>query len=366
MDKGQPFGNLFYFRKISRIGGTEQFLYEIAKKYNKRDIVVLYDQADYEQLLRLRKLVRTIRRNRNQTYYAKKAFYNFNIEAIDHVEADEHNFIVHAVYQEIQYYPPIDHPKITNLIAVSEWAKKRIEEQKVLQNVDKPVELCYNPLTIEPVKPVVRLVSAGRLDDKVKGGERTTELIKALDEYAEKHDRQYLWTIFTNSTNKISPRPNVAIMPARIDVRPYIADADFLLQLSNDMETYCYSMNEALEYGTKIVRTPLSVAKELNIPKSAEIVLDWDCKNVKKVAKAIFEADLDKRVKYKAPQDGWDGLLDKKASKYKYDGKRTLIKPVKAFYDLELGLNVDTITPAYEVNDKRAKELWKKGLIRVL
>ena len=65
MNKDNPFGNLFYFRKISRIGGTEQFLYEIAKKYGKkRDIVVIYDNADYEQLLRLKKYVRTIRRNK--------------------------------------------------------------------------------------------------------------------------------------------------------------------------------------------------------------------------------------------------------------------------------------------------------------
>ena len=40
--------NLFYFRKINAIGGTEQFLYEIAKKYNDYDITVLYDEADIE------------------------------------------------------------------------------------------------------------------------------------------------------------------------------------------------------------------------------------------------------------------------------------------------------------------------------
>ena len=45
--------NLFYFRKISRIGGTEQFLYEIAKKYHDWDITVYYDEADKDQLKRL-------------------------------------------------------------------------------------------------------------------------------------------------------------------------------------------------------------------------------------------------------------------------------------------------------------------------
>ena len=49
--------NLFYFRKINKIGGTEQFLYEIAKKY-KADILVNVrtstnmTENDYKQLLR--------------------------------------------------------------------------------------------------------------------------------------------------------------------------------------------------------------------------------------------------------------------------------------------------------------------------
>ena len=54
--------NLFYFKKISEIGGTEQFLYEIAKKYNNYDIVIYYDEADPEQVKRLGELVRCKKR----------------------------------------------------------------------------------------------------------------------------------------------------------------------------------------------------------------------------------------------------------------------------------------------------------------
>ena len=38
--------NIFYFKGIMPLGGTEQFLYEIAKKYHKYDITVYYDYAD--------------------------------------------------------------------------------------------------------------------------------------------------------------------------------------------------------------------------------------------------------------------------------------------------------------------------------
>ena len=357
--------NIYYFRRICRIGGTEQFLYEMAKKYHKYDLLILYDEADLDQLIRLRKLVRCERRKRDVKYRAKKAFYNFNIEAISQIEADEHIFVCHAIYQELGYKPPIDHPKITKIVAVSKYAKSQIEKQQQVQNVHKPVVTCYNPLTIEPKGRFIRVVSASRLDDKTKGGKRTIELINALDRHCKTHqDAHYLWTIFTNNVDYAIKSPNVAIMRPRVDVRPYIADSDWLVQVSNNMETYCYSINEALEYGTRIVRTPLSVAKELKIPEQAELVLDWDCGNVDEVAARMFDQFED--FEYKAPRDGWSRILEKDKSNYKYEEKPVKIKALKSYYDMELKQNVSNWTPAWETSVERARELRDKGLIRVL
>ena len=89
MERNDYYANIYYFRVISRIGGTEQFLYEMAKKYHKYDLTILYDECDLDQLIRLRKYVRCIRRERGVIYHADKAFYNFNIEAIDQIEAKE-------------------------------------------------------------------------------------------------------------------------------------------------------------------------------------------------------------------------------------------------------------------------------------
>lgn len=358
------FANIYYFRVISRIGGTEQFLYEMAKKYHKYDLTILYDEADFYQLMRLKKYVRCIRRKRGEKYYAEKAFYNFNIEAIDQIEAKEHIFICHAVYQELQFEPPIEHPKLTAILAVSKYAEERIRLQEKVQNVDKPVIQCYNPLSIEKPDKIVRIISACRLEDKTKGGERTLKLIEALDRYCEKTSKHYLWTIFTNSVNFELNSPNVAIMKPRIDVRPYIADSDWLVQVSNDMETYCYSMNEALSYGVRVVRTPLSVAKELKIPKQAEIELAWDCSNIDKVAEKMFEPKQE--FVYKPPKDGWNRLLVNKPSTYTFKDEKVLIKPIQGYYDIELMQNVSGWTPAWEVTPERAKILVDKGLVRVL
>jgi len=336
----------------------------MAKKYHKYDLVILYDDADFDQLVRLRKLVRCFRRKRNEKYYAKRAFYNFNIEAIDQIEADEHIFICHAVYQELQFEPPIDHPKLTKLLAVSKYAGERIKLQEEVQGVDKPIVQCYNPLMLEPQEPVLRIISACRLEDKTKGGDRTLKLIEALDRYCERTGRHYLWTIFTNSTREPIKSPNVAVMPPRPDVRPYIASSDWLVQVSNNMETYCYSLNEALGYNVRVVRTPLSVAKELKIPPQAELVLDWDCKNVDEVAEKMFEVKKD--FKYKPPKDNWSKLLVNEPSEYVYKEELVRIKATRSYFDLELGKQVSNWTESWETTLERARELVDKGLVRVL
>lgn len=363
MEVNKPFANLFYFKRILRIGGTEQFLYEIAKKYHQYDITILYDDAEFEQLVRLRKLVRCIRREQGKKYYAKKAFFNFNVDAISQVEADECIFVCHAIYQQLGYKPPIDHPKISKILGVSQYAVEQIKLQEEVQNIDKPVALCYNPLTIEKPNRVVHLISACRLEDKTKGGLRTLKLIKALDDYCDEHGTHYIWHIYTNSFGTSIDSPNVVLMSGRPDIRPYIADADYLVQLSDDMESYCYSINEALCYGTRIIRTPLSVAKELNIPQTAEIVAEWDMSNVKEAAEAVFMPK--KAFKYTPPADGWDEMLVSQPSNYQYNSEKVKVRPNVRYYDLQLQKQMNTWSRPFEVDEERARFLARQGLVRI-
>lgn len=355
--------NIFYFRRICRIGGTEQFLYEMAKKYHDKDMAVLYDDGDPDQIARLRKLVRCIKRNKGDKYIAKRAFYNFNIEAIDQIEADEHIFICHAIYQELRYYPPIDHPKLSKIVAVSKYAKKMIKEQEKIQNVDKPIIQCYNPLTLEKPDKVLRIVSASRLDDETKGGGRTLDLIKALDNYCERTGKHYLWTIFTNSVRDMVDSPNVCIMKPRVDVRPYIADSDWLVQVSNNMETYCYSINEALGYGTGVVMTPLSVSEELKIPEQAKIILDWDSSNSHEVAEQMFKRRPS--FKYTPPSDSWNEILIDEPSNYTPPKPDTKIVCTQKYFDLELNR---LVYPGEEsiVIKERAENLNNLNLCRIV
>lgn len=356
--------NVFYFNKINKIGGTEQHLYEMAKKYNQYDITILYDEADGGQLARLRKYVPCKKYVKGIKIKCEKMFFAFNISPIDDIEAREYIFVGHAIYQEIKQVPPILDPRITKFICVSQYACDKLEE--MAKNLGRIIhaEKCYNPLTLEPKEKVVRLVSAGRLNDKVRGGDRTIKLIEALDKYCEKTGRHYIWTIFTNPSIYLNiSSPNVAIMKPRVDVRPYIADADWCVNIPNDMETFGYTLNEALGYGVPLVTTPLSVLKELPITDNEMIVLNWDCSNVDNVAKEIFEKEI-KPFKYTPPKDEWYKHIKKVKSKYIYNpNEKVKVVCIREYYDQELNGELIKKDTEKIMQRDRADYLISRGLV---
>ena len=363
---GDVMKNIFYFRIISKIGGTEQFLYEIAKKYKDWDITVFYDGADPWQLKRLRNFVRCKQRVKGKKVICDKAFFNFNTDMIDDVEAKEYYFISHANYEELGYTPPIENKKLTNYVGVSKFSADKLDEFG--KKIGKEIKTlpCYNPLTLEPKEKVMHLVSACRLNDVVKGGVRTQKLIQALDRYCEETGRHYLWTIFTNPNLKVKiDSPNVVIMKPRVDVRPYIAEADYVLQLSNDMETYCYTINEALGYGVPIVTTPLSIVKELPIDDNMRIELDYNCSNVDEVARQIFEKKV-KPFNYEIPRDDWDKLLEKGKSTYEEEKKMKIkVRALISFNDLEENKHRN-IGEEFECSKQRAEFLLEHKAIEII
>lgn len=361
--KPETYANLFYFRVLQELGGTEQFLYEIAKKYHSRDITVLYDSAPVGQIVRISKFVRMIKRDPSKIYRAERAFFNFNIDAIDQIEADEYIFVCHAIYSEIGYKPPITHPKINRIIAVSKFAQERMAEDCLCRRPGIAPEVCYNPLSLEKPQKILRIVTAARLDDRTKGAWRAARLAQALDEYSERTGRPYDWLIFSKKPCVAIKSPNVRVMEPRLNVRDYIAEADWLVNLSNDMETYCYALNEALCYGARVVRTPLSVAEELKIPPQAELVVGWNCEGVEKVAELMFEPA--EPFKYTPPKDGWAELLVNCKSTYSPEKRPEMVEvqPVADYYDLKLKRRVGAWAEPFRVSFERAVYLAKRGLV---
>lgn len=322
-------------------------------------------------------MVRCKKRVKGENVKCRRAFFNFNIDMIDDVVAEEYFFVSHANFEELGYSPPITHPKLTGFIGVSDFATSKLDEFGHKLGREINTKRCYNPLILEKNKKVKIIVSACRLDDKVKGGNRTLKLIEALDRYCNVNNCNYLWLIFTNQTNINIDSKNAILLKPRLDIRPYIAMADYVAQLSNDMETYCYTINEALGYGVPIITTPLSICKELPIDDNMRIELKYDCSNADKIARQIFEKKV-KPFKYNPPEDNWEDFLIKEKSNYEEEKRmKFLVEATNKYqntntYDVELSKQkgVEKYFPKtgeqWEVDFERKELLVDKGFVKVV
>ena len=156
--------NIFYFHHLNQIGGVENMFYELAKKYNNFDITIYYDVGDQKQIDRLKKYVR-VKKYQGERIKCEKAFFNYNMNIIDNVDANDYYLIVHADYKAQKIVPYI-HPKINKFIGVSQAVCNTFKEI-----TGHDCQLCYNPITIDAPKRVLTLVSATRLT-KEKGSHR--------------------------------------------------------------------------------------------------------------------------------------------------------------------------------------------------
>ena len=134
--------NVFYFYKINDIGGIETFYQNLAEKYRDRDITIVYNVGAKEQIRKLAKKVRVMQWKDGMEITCKRAFFNFNLNIIDHVHAEEYFQIIHGDYKSMQIMPNRS-PKIDTYLACSQVAADTFEEltgEKCKVKVDRLVK----------------------------------------------------------------------------------------------------------------------------------------------------------------------------------------------------------------------------------
>ena len=336
--------NVFYVPHFNIIGGIETYCYELAKKYNKKDITFVYSdpRSDRKQLNRIRKYCRVIEQPFTATnkIKCKRLFVMYRCK-IDLFEADEVIQIIHADYEAQKLKPNLDE-RIIEHYAVS---KSVAESYERISGVK--VKVAYNPLTIEKPKKILRLISATRLT-KEKGKERMIKLANELD----KAGIPYEWRIFTNDSLPI-PNENVIYMKPRLDIRDYIADADYLVQLS-DTEAFSYSILESLCLGTPVIITPIPSSIEMGVKNEINgYILDFNMNNIP--INQIY-TNIPKFT-FKAPKDIYNKLILDSEKTYEPE-KMVEVRCIKGYNDIEL----NTFIPKgyeFKIRQSRAEELMK-------
>lgn len=305
---------VFYFKSINSIGGVESFFYYLSQKY--KNIVVYYREGDSTQVQRLSQNVE-VHKYKNEIIKCNKFFCNYGLDI--EVEAKEKYHIIHCDYKAVKF-KPIRYEGF-KYIGVSKLVCDHFTEL-----TGEEAEVVYNPIVLNKPKvekkPGLHLISATRLSSE-KGGWRIDKLAEILD----KAGVEYTWDIYTNQ-KCIFQSPNIHVKPPKLDLTKEIAEASYLVQLSN-AEAFCYSVAEALMLGTPVIITPLPVFDEIKITDKEAIRIDFDMKNV----------DIDKIVKgidnvnWQPPKDNWDKYLDNNTT---YNpNELTEVKIKRKYFDIE-------------------------------
>ena len=342
--------NVFFVSNLNVIGGVETYLYELAKKYSKYDITICYETGDRKQVSRLRQYVRVIKLQPGQVIKCKRAFINYGFD-FSYIDAEEIYNIAHADYRAQGLAPNLDE-RITKYLGVSQAVVDAYEEIS-----GKKVELCYNPITKEEPKKILKLISATRLT-KEKGANRMQVLANRLDEAGI----PYIWLVFTNATQEVFS-PNVIYMKPKLDIKEYIKEADYLVQLS-DTEGWCYSALEALTLGTPIICTPIPSFKEMGVKNGKNgyiLPFEMDDIPVDDIYNKI------PKFEFKAPNDRYEEILVHEPSTYEKEKyMKVNCKILKDFTDKYTGVEY---TAGHEAifTKERADEILEVGdLIEII
>lgn len=344
--------NVFYMSAFSFIGGVETFMLELAKlaNINHRDLTIVYGTCDNAQLRRLRKYCRVVQLGSiEKPIRCKRAFFNYNCNAIDDFEAEEYWQVVHADFSSsfLSSWKPIVSPKIQHYIAVSDNNAKVFESLTGI----KPMVI-NNPMTVEEEPRILTLVSAQRISPE-KGVSRLKRMIEAL----ERNKIPYVWHMFTNGRIDGVNTENVVYHTPTPYVRRWLKYADYTVLLS-DTEGFPYTIYESLCLGTPIIVTNLAMLPGLPATKDNSIVLDFDLSNMD-VNEIYRKAGT---FKFKFEPRGvkeWLELIDGEST---YEGVSTdaTIRVTKQFYDTELGCLVNPGFE-YDVSPERADFIVSRG-----
>lgn len=328
----EEYVNVFYYENIKRIGGVENSLYQLAKKYHKDfDITIVYKTCDPYQLMRLQQYVRCVKWD-GQQIKCKKCFYGYHYSIIDAVTADEHILVVHTDYKA-QWDLGIkrtnnlpNHPKLTGYICVSDIAKDGFEEI-----MHKKADRCYNVYVPEKPQKVWHFVTWGRIDEE-KGSKMYAKFVEIADSIP---DFKYDLTVFSNGSIPTTSK-NVIKMEPRLDVLDYVNGRYDAGIFYSKHESFGYSPLECLCLGIPVIVSDLPAYREIGINDTNGFLIKNDFSNFD-LPSIIEKLSKGMKFTYEPPKDDWDKYLVKGKSvcNQEYKKRFVLVRALVNYKDLE-------------------------------
>ena len=242
--------------------------------------------------------------------------------------------MVHATHINDSWILPQDR---NELIPVSETVKK---------SWDLKADSILN-MTFSDDK-TLHLISATRLKTQEKGLERMKHLCYLL----RQAKIPFVWECYSDITPDIKYITHKNMIP---DIRQKIRSADYLVQLSDD-EAFCYSIVEALEEGTAVITTPLSVLSEIGFKEGTHgytfgFDMEGDIQRLRTVPEFEYKYNNEPIKKR------WGNLLGNSSVKNTHP---ITIQCIKRYRDVQLDRYVEE-GEILTLNPRRAQEIIESG-----
>lgn len=345
---------VLYRSQIDVIGGIETFIYSFCKKMSKYyDICVVYDTISNEQMARLIEIVPVVKNNPDAPIICDTLIINSINENIPrNVTFKKSVQMVHCLKQGTWNIPQ-DRDYIVN---VSQASKDSFGEQA------KKGIVIHNLSVSAPVKKSLLLVSAIRVgaSDKMGNDERCVKFAQLL----KKAEIPFMWIYFGNKAMRNAPQEMIYGGLVN-DIRPYVAKADYLVQLSG-AEAFSYSLLESLECHTPVIVTPLAQNDDMGIVDGLNgyvVPFDVDGFDVKKILQIPeFEYEHDNAGIIKQ----WRKLLGDTKPKGNYKPKKEAeLLVIREYRDLQRD-QVMKVNDRFVAPYGRALELQNLGFVRII
>lgn len=242
--------------------------------------------------------------------------------------------IVHSTKLDDTWILPTDRDMV---LPISETV------QKSWNLSDKPIlNMTYS------ANSTLHLISATRLKTSEKGKNRMKTLCRML----KQAQIPFEWECYSDMDPDIKGITHKSMVT---DIRSRIRNADYLVQLS-DEEGFCYSIVEALEEGTAVITTPLSVLPEIGFKEDTHgyifgFDMSGDIKRLHTIPQFVYTYD-NKPIK-----KAWGNVLGDSAVK---DTAPHTIRCTRRYRDVLL----DRFVEAGEIltlNPRRTQEILEAG-----
>lgn len=311
------------------MSGIFTWIYSFCANMTDYDITVLHDGMDQSLIDKLIRIV-DVRLNGEPIRCRTLIMMRIGDAIPSNIRYETSIQIVHSTDLSEQWTLPKDRDM---LIPISKAVKDAwgLDHEPILNMTYKGIE-------------GLRLISATRLSTPEKGQGRMRELVRMLKDA----EIDYVWDVYSDKDPGIK---GITYHPMTTEIRPLIRNADYLVQLSDNGEGFCYTIVEALEEGTAVITTPIDVLSEIGFTENKHgyifgFNMTGDINRILDVPKVDYHYD-NVPIKKK-----WGKVLGKGTNK----NAPVKVKCIRSYKDMALGRAIaegETLI----LNHRRAQEI---------